>query len=528
MKFGNKTLIKKINLLYYTLRYLKARQILFRVYYVTRNKSYLWNDVYKEAGHKTGLKPVHLKTAIAKPQSYTTDTFSFLNLDKQFSGDIDWNYDTYGKLWTYNLNYFDYLNQASISKQEGLALIYNYIRSEPTLIVGKEAYPTSLRLINWLKFVYRHQINDRKINDFMLCDLHNLNRNVEYHLMANHLLENAIALTIGGYCLNQQRIYEKGKKLLEHELSEQLCDDGGHYEKSVMYHQILLDRLLDCLNFMNGRDDDHLLRKSITMMCSWLNKMTLSDGSIPHFNDSVPGMAPETAELKKYASTFGINTEEGFLKDSGYRKFNFDKYELIIDGGNIGPTYQAGHGHNDAGSYVLYIRNAPFIIDTATSTYEANNRRAYERSVRAHNTTHPEEVEPSEIWGSFRIARREVVDITNESTNSIEITRILPYKKKYTLVRTFNCGPEIIELSDYSKNQGNYIAYLHFAPHLHIKRTDSGISTDEAELFIENADSFSLDECKVASGFNQLKASKKLTISYSDKMNMQIKIKLRE
>ena len=50
------------------------------------------------------------------------NSFEFLNLKKEFS-EIDWNYSNNGKLWTYNLNYFDFLNQENISKEEGLNLI---------------------------------------------------------------------------------------------------------------------------------------------------------------------------------------------------------------------------------------------------------------------------------------------------------------------------------------------------------------------------------------------------------------------
>ncbi|MCK5662355.1 MAG: hypothetical protein KAI17_02665, partial [Thiotrichaceae bacterium] len=49
-----------------------------------------------------------LKLSIPSANSYIDDQFTFLNLSHEFEDVIDWNCPAYGKLWTYNLNYFDY------------------------------------------------------------------------------------------------------------------------------------------------------------------------------------------------------------------------------------------------------------------------------------------------------------------------------------------------------------------------------------------------------------------------------------
>ena len=38
--------------------------------------------------------------------------------------------------------------------------------------------------------------------------------------------------------------------------AEQVLDDGMHYERSPMYHMIVLERLLDALNFAKANDDE--------------------------------------------------------------------------------------------------------------------------------------------------------------------------------------------------------------------------------------------------------------------------------
>ena len=89
-----------------------------------------------------------------------------------------------------------------------------------------------------------------------MSDLRFLRGRLEFHLLANHLLENAFALYIGGLITNEDVFIKEGKKLLVRELKEQVLEDGMHYERSPMYHLIILERLLDALNFAKAMGDN--------------------------------------------------------------------------------------------------------------------------------------------------------------------------------------------------------------------------------------------------------------------------------
>ncbi|MEX2397868.1 MAG: heparinase II/III family protein, partial [Balneolales bacterium] len=334
---------------------------------------------------------------------------------------------------------------------------------------------------------------------------------------------NAFALTIGGYSLNQEKIFEKGLGLLIEQLDEQICKDGAHYEKSPMYQQILLDRLLDTLNFLSDYEHSWLSDKASKML-SWLSNITFFDGSIPYVNDSTPGIAPSTLQLSKYAGSLGVVAEKTKLGNSFYRKFSNGSYEMVADCGGVGPDYQPGHSHNDAGSFVLHVKNKPFIVDTGTSTYKNNVRRAYERSVKAHNTTHPINYEPSELWGSFRIARREFVEIVKESADSIEFKRILPYGRQYSFTRTFRVDKDTISICDRTKTKDECKAYLHFSSQIDLTKTDYGISSSEVDIYLSNASHFNVEACEIVNGFNQLQTSKKVVITFFEQLNISIKI----
>ncbi len=526
-------MLNKLLLYINTLHHLTFRQVFFQAWYPIRDSVISHARYYRRyrRDHPSiTLKKLSLKPPLRKKTTFTSPaTFTFLNQSKHFEVSIDWNYSGYGKLWTYHLSYFDYLNQENLAAEEGVELIQRFIREMPDLADAREPYPVSLRLINWLKFLYRHNIDDPDINAFMMAELHTLNRRLEYHLMANHLLENAYAMTIGGYCLRHAPLYQKGLRLLMEQQEEQILIDGAHYEKSPMYHQMLLDRLLDVINF-TGSDADPKLKEIAERMLSWLQEMTFTDGSAPYFNDATPGEAPSTNDLLRYAKLLGISPKGVGLTKSGYRAFRSVNYEMVIDAGSIGPSYQPGHSHNDAGSFVLYAHGKPLIVDTAVSTYQANERRYYERSVRAHNTTHAEGVEPSELWGSFRIGRRESVRISNESIKEISILRDSPLYSSCRILRTVFCDEKTVTLTDEIRGKCNdkpFLAHFHFSPGINVDIHDDTIETEEATIQFEHHSNVQLQECQIAAGFNKLEKSVKIVAFFQDRLKTRFQIKTR-
>ena len=88
-----------------------------------------------------------------------------------------------------------------------------------------------------------------------------INENIEYHLLGNHLLENTFSLLFGAFYFKNEKLYNKSKKLLKTQLNEQILEDGGHFELSPMYHQIMLFRVLDCIQLvkLNSWKNDDLL-----------------------------------------------------------------------------------------------------------------------------------------------------------------------------------------------------------------------------------------------------------------------------
>jgi len=354
--------------------------------------------------------------------------FCFLNQEKTFpDGGIDWASKDMPKLWRYNLHYFDYLFDAGRSHDVKVHLISDWItKNPPGTSDGWEPYTLSLCIVNWIKFFFFLK-NDAAIQEEWIQSLYKqalwLEKNVEYHILANHYLKNGVALFFAGMYfegVDADRWIKKGLKIIREELGEQFLADGGHYERSPMYHSICVIDYLDVLNLLQNSQtaipakEIAQLRQRVTASLNFLNDICLPDKEIPLFNDSAFGIAPIPSQVFDYAwrvtgyepppKLTGLAIHE--KPQSGYYVCRDGEDMIMIDCGSIGPDYQPGHAHCDTLSYELAINGRRVVVDSGVFDYEPSSERAYARSTRAHNTVVVDGEEQSEIWGVFRVARR--------------------------------------------------------------------------------------------------------------------------
>lgn len=497
-----------------TVSHLKFTQVRYQVYYRLRNR---WIKPQQLAG-KPEVPSVYLlamkDSDIRLPDSYDPgrNSFTFLNLEQTFDQkDIDWNFPDFGKLWTYNLNYFDFLNQENISKQAGLGLIDEFISKYDSLVDGLEPYPTSLRGMNWIKFLSGKGCNDTKVTRSLLGQFNILSKSLEYHLLGNHLLENAFALLFGAYFFQNESFYHIAERLLKEELAEQINEDGGHYERSPMYHQIILYRLLDCLNLVQNNPWNSaallpLLEEKAVMMLGWLKTVTFSNGDIPMVKDAAFGIAPSTRELVAYAASLGVeNTEEVRLTDSGYRKYEVGKLEFFFDIGQIAPAYQPGHAHSDELNFLLYSQGKPVIVDMGVSTYEANEDRFRERSTSAHNCISVNGHNSSEVWGAFRLGRRAKVEILTEKEGSVIASHNGYSSLGVKVQRSFKQGKKEILVEDVLDINSDVIPLLnlHFHPDVELDFNENQIFTENLSIELLDYLDITYEKYKFAVGFNR-------------------------
>ena len=140
---------------FHTLRHLKPIQVRYQFYYLLRRKwRKLVHFTYKMDSPTPASAFLKMRPSIPSKLSWQeNEQFRFLNLSHEFEGNIDWNYAKYGKLWTYNLNYFEYLEQPYMGKAAGLRLIHDHLANWGKLRDGLEPFPISVSSIYWIKFI---------------------------------------------------------------------------------------------------------------------------------------------------------------------------------------------------------------------------------------------------------------------------------------------------------------------------------------------------------------------------------------
>ena len=528
MKF--KTIHTSLFLLFHTVRNLSVKQIYYQLWYrikplfVHYNKNPIPINEWKKMKWKDG---------ICNPKSYLgNNSFKFINIEHSFENKINWNLSTYKKLWLYNLNYFDFLNQETLAKEEGLKLIHEFIDTYPSVIDGKESYPTALRLINWIKFISRHQIEDPCIFAVIQADAQRLCNNLEYHLLGNHLLENAFALWFSAHLFNNSRYFKIAKRLLNKELKEQILTDGAHFELSPMYHQLMLYRVLDCIHLVKlnpnklATDLYPMLIQKASQMLSWLENITYTKGEIPLLNDSANKIAPDSNSLFSYCEKLQISSAHLKLSVSGYRTVKISNYELLMDVGQIGASYQPGHAHADTFNFELYINNSPVFVDTGTSTYNIGDIRAKERSTEAHNSVMVSNVNSSEVWSGFRVAKRANVTIENELEQSIEASHDGYLNLGVLHKRAWAWSPHKISIiDDLSGASINAKAYFHFHPEVNFKEIYNGFKiNNKHSIFFENAISIQTKIFEFAPEFNKRINSTCIEVGFSKQLKTSILI----
>ncbi|PAW93408.1 hypothetical protein CKK33_07860 [Mucilaginibacter sp. MD40] len=535
MKLGG--LIKKISRLFYTVSFLKRQQIIYQLKYRIKKVKSLAPFI-----PVTPVQVSFLKFSFNVPQQKIVEgdkSFTFLNLEHKFVNDINWDEQRYGKLWNYNLQYFDFLRQQDISDNTKLLWLREI---GDWLVSGRlkpEPYPVSLRVINTIRFLSGIQHHDEDLTRQLYAQVNYLDARLEYHLLGNHLLENGFALIAGGCFFKKAGWEQKAKQLLTDQLNEQILDDGAHFELSPMYHQIILFRMLELLDWYQSVENadaafiSFIIQKTVKML-GWLKTITFNNGDIPHFNDSATGIAFTSAQLFGFAAHLGLTVEaEATLGSSGYRNYRNNNYECVVDVGPVGPSYQPGHSHADALSFILYANNTPFIVDAGTSTYQIGERRDYERSTHAHNTVEVNCANQSDVWGGFRVGRRADVTVTEQTGNRLCAAQN-GYKRSFGILhnRCFDFNDNSIIITDFTSPVNNNLkcrALFHFNPSINVKFVDANkleAGDGMAVLTLNGAKNIQLQNYQLAQAYNLYAEATLLTVEFDAQLETIIDFKL--
>lgn len=476
--------------LYHTVKYLKLKQVVWRLIYLLPRLSTI-----ETSAPKTNSIPFINIAKLGITKDY--DHFTFLNEVNQLSM-VGWDNPSQPKLWRYNLHYFDCLNQLGVENEEVALqsnLINKWITENPYgKGTGWEPYPTSLRIINWIKWHFKTNSLSAEAKLSLWHQVNWLAGRPEYHLLGNHLLINAKALLFACVIFGLDKhsaIYRKALKILKKELSEQFLNDGAHFELSPMYHALAMEDLLDLYQLKSSLPSNfpgqEIEEKFLNGM-NWLHYMSYRSGELAHFNDCANDIAPTLSELKELGQKVGLkgalnsDIKFNYFKNSGFVVLKNETVHLIADIGDIGPDYLPGHAHADSLSFELSIKGQRVIVNSGTGEYGLSQERLRQRSTAAHSTIELDGKSSSEVWSGFRVAQRAritEVEICGDD-NRVELSAVhdgyTRIKSKSLHKRSWKLNDSSIEIIDEVSGTGNSVQlryYLH--PDIHVEIHDESV-----------------------------------------------------
>lgn len=515
----------------HTIRYLTATQIYHQVKYRLFKPKILSYYLSSKQPQTTPLK-----FTMSPPIIRIWDgdlEFDILNQKKKFEKNIEWSYSENGKLWNYNLQYCNYILQEDISNELKSSIIQSLYKSLKEGDIPLEPYPSSLRIINLIRWLNDCPKNLRdELTPYVHAETLFLKNRLEYHLLGNHLLENAFSLILSGAFFQNKNLVIEAEKILEKQLDEQILEDGAHFELSPMYHNIILFRVLELLDWYSkwkGKNANFeiFIRGKASAMINWLKQIRFRNGDIPHFNDSADQIAYPTQWLMDYAHLLGIPPNSIFLGESGYRSFHNNLYEIKIDMAQIGPYYQPGHAHADALSFILYYKNEPLFVEQGTSTYQISKRRQLERSTEAHNTVVVNNKNQSDVWGGFRVGRRAKTTIFLDNHNTFE-ARHDGYLRFGTFHRRkFECKDNSVQIQDTLSSDKEGVCYYHLVPGKKYSKLDHERYQigDNILLKLRGSSFTEIETYTFARTFNQYQTGERLKITFKGTLTTVIEFK---
>lgn len=406
----------------------------------------------------------------------------FLLINNRREVDLEtWSVPEASHLWNFNLHYFEWgVALAARWRETGDERYLGCFKRLVSSWIGScsysegdawHPYTISLRLVNWLVAIdlFNGEIqNDAEIfvimRESMYRQYRHLLANQETHLRANHWWENLKTLAIMSAAFGEHGVHVKVMHLLTGQLDEQILPDGVHFERSLMYHKLVLEGMLrvyvasDQLGFELPSNFMPKAKSMLDAMASLERGM----GKTPFFNDAADGVAKECGPLAASCARLldmDVDDSKTEFPNAGYYKLYNGDLAVMFDAGEAGPSYMLGHAHCDCLSFELSCKGEPVIVNSGTCAYQSE-LRSFFRSTAAHNTCVVDGEEQLECWGEHRVGwGYRLLDVAFDGS-SLRASVCLPSGK--TLSRSVELVGRLLRVVDESGDEVRLESHIHF------------------------------------------------------------------
>ena len=459
----------------------------------------------------------------------------FLLINERRKVDLyTWNAPEASHLWNFNLHYFEWgvalaVRWRKMGDRRYLDCYKGFVRSWIRACPYAEGdawhpYTVSLRLVNWLiaADLFDSTLQEdagffAEMRESMYRQYRHLLANQETHLRANHWWENLKTLVIMSAAFGERNAYAKAMRRLEGQLDEQILPDGVHFERSLMYHKLVLEGMLR-IYAASDQSDFALPANLMPKVKSMLDAMTSLErgmGKTPFFNDSADGVAKECAPLAAAcARLLGMEADDAktAFPDAGYYKLYDGDVAVMFDAGEPGPSYMLGHAHCDCLSFELSYKSEPVIVNSGTYAYQSE-LRPYFRSTAAHNTCVVDSEEQLECWGEHRVGKGYgEVKIELASDKRLSASMSLPSGRRLFRTIALANGARVIVEDQVRQMEGTTLeSFVHVAP-----RAFTGL--------VSASGSVAETESDYSPEFNLIEKARALSIKGSRKVSCTLRI----
>jgi len=534
--------LRHAQLLWHTARYLRLSQIAARLRLrslatVRRMAPSVAQHRYERLAERSGLRPPSVLwgrhpidarvRSLSSEEDWTrsrrraeaarSGRFTFLSEAVDLGQPIAWEAPGQSQLWRYQLHYGAYLLDLLASRPDAWheveAVMSEWISACRLGEAHDPWHPfvVSERVVNWLFAIQIGAPSAEAVSENVWRSLAQqttfIERNLEEDVGGNHLLKNLKAMSIAS-CVWEGATADSWRDryvtAFDRELARQLLTDGAHYERSPMYHSLVLADAIEVVFALRlgGYAVPRSLADSVRAMVAYLPTITHPDGEIALFNDSVHGEAPPAPNLQAAANTAlgeppdvplsvrhallgaavttpcrscATSVERAATEDGGIARVPVlgGRGLLLVDVGRACPDDLPAHAHADFFSFELSVDKRRLVVDSGVGEYAAGSWREYYRSTRAHNTVSIDDVDQIECWGSFRVARRARV-LDRVAIKGPHLAGVEAWHDGYTrLAEPVQVGRALVALGDRGwlvldniKGTGAHTweSYLHAAP----------------------------------------------------------------
>jgi hypothetical protein len=364
---------------------------------------------------------------------------------------------------------------------------------------------------------------------------HNLENISE--VSTNHFLSNLVGLFYVSaifHALPEGREWRQFcREHLEHEMQNQVLEDGADFESSIPYHRLAVELFLGAARLadVSGEPLSKAYRQRLNSMLDYMLGVLRPDGLMPQCGDADDGrlhifthygnwtpqdprhvFAPaacilERPDLLKHAGTDGLweaawwgldtdglNISENSLppvsqlfSDAGHAVYRNNGTYLIVTNSVVGTNGLGNHKHNDQLGFEFHAQGVPLLVDPGSYVYTSDPyARNMFRGTGYHNTikidgTEQNDMNPAWFFRMFDSGTPEHVSFADNG-NTVEYhgrhigyQRLNPpvvHERRFRLLKDEN----VLLIADIVKGEGQHTLEWHFhcAPGLQISDEGAG------------------------------------------------------